>query len=197
MPPAAPLPGAQELGLPAEPREGQLSAEATAEASSPVSSSEELTEDLPASHNSSFSERPVQLDSSDGEDAPVSAGVEPEAEPATVARQLSEAHEGAAAQPNAGLADNQWQHDEGRQQPAYLAAPEKNAQANWDQEAGRDPRVMQRYLQVQADALTPVLRMLAPLSMLAARLMPAGKLQYSKVCMAFRLVARSVMTQFA
>lgn len=169
--------------MPTEYMDGQLSAEAAAKASSPVPGTEEMPEDLPASHSPGLPELLVRLDSSDGEDVPVMAEVDPE--PAIGARQVSEAREGAATQPSVGPTNHQGQHNQERQQPAFRVAPEQYAWASWDQRASADSVVMQRLLQEQADALAPVLRMLGPLSMLAARLMPAGKPHYSKVCTSF------------
>ena len=175
----------------AEPMEGQVSTEAAAGASgAPATSAVDVPQGMLAAYSPGLPELHIRFDSSGDEDVAVSNAEDP----GVGVRQLEEAHEGDAAQPNPGHACPQGEHDRGMQQPAFQASLAHDPEPGRVQQARAGLGSALSHLQRQTDALMPVLRMLGPLSMLAARLMPAGILQYSKVCTAFRPGAGSLFS---
>lgn len=176
---------AQEPSVPAGPMDGQVSTGATAGASSaPAASAAEMPEGLPASYSPGLPELNIQFDSSDDEEVTMSEEEE--------LRQLEEAHARDAAQPSPSQACPLGEHGQETLQPAFQTSPAKEAGPDWFQQASAGLGHALSHLQRQTDELMPVLRMLGPLGMLAARLMPPGKLQYSKVRTAFRPGAESL-----
>ena len=176
---------AQEPSVPAGPMDGQVSTGATAGASSaPAASAAEMPEGLPASYSPGLPELNIQFDSSDDEEVTMSEEEE--------LRQLEEAHARDAAQPSPSQACPLGEHGQETLQPAFQTSPAKEAGPDWFQQASAGLGHALSHLQRQTDELMPVLRMLGPLGMLAARLMPPGKLQYNKVRTAFRPGAESL-----
>lgn len=164
--------------MPAELAEGEPSVEAAAGASSAAMvSAVRKADEMPASGSPSFPELDFHFDNSNEDEAAVS---EPEGQ-AIGATRINEANDGARAQPDAGLAYPQRKYSQGVTQPAFQAAPAENAWAAWDQRPNADPGIALSSLQGQTNTLRAVLCMRILQSMLAARLMPAGMLQYSKV----------------
>ncbi len=176
---------AQLLNSPTELMEGQLSTEAAAGGSSaPAASAVETPEGMPASYSPGLPELNIHFDSTDDEEVTMSDEEE--------LRQLEEAYARDAAQPTPSHASPLGEHGQRMLQPAFQTSPAKDAGSEWVKQASAGLGHALSHLQRQTDALMPVLRMLGPLVVLAARLMPAGKLQYSKVCTACRPVDRSL-----
>ena len=179
LPLGCPMPSAQEPGVPAEPMEVQLSAEGTPGASSIcMASPMSMPGEIPEPYSPDVSELEMHSGNSD-EEGPARGNQWEEAHDGT------EAHDGAAAQSDAGVAYPQVEYGQGEHQPAFQAILAKDTRAEQDQQGSAASTHALSHLQGQADALRPVLGIVGLLSMLAALLMPAGKLQYSKVCTAF------------
>ena len=178
QPPFGAAPSAREPGMPAEPMEGQLSAEATAgDSSAAVVSAVRDPDHMPASCSPNLPELDIHFDSSDENET----AARDSDRPATGVRQSNDAHEGTTAQPHAGLAHLQMGYAQGLTQPAFLAIPAESAWAISDQQPTADSGTALTPSQGQTGALVPVVRTLGLPGTLAARLMPSGMLQYSKV----------------